>query len=340
MSNRRGQSSDTHGKAIDMSMTLNLPVANVLTNPSRDWSRIAAGKGSLRMARGINIDWKKFSQDHYLFTHATICCSVETEADGHTIKPACSELVNDNGNAWTNPVLLATFRSFVGAENYLEHCQIPELSKGKIVDAVIRPVKHISKTGEISNIYYVDILVATSKKHEQLVRDIESGILNTLSMGCEADFVQCSRCGQVFGDGQKSCHHIEKGLLTTYLDKNGVERIVSELCGFSKFDEKQGIWVGVAKSVKFIEASWVENPAFKGAVVNHYVSELSDDAKKILSYSTEKLQDVINDLFKIRVADKSGMMVMRVAMNEMIRRRREGIAERLAMSMYTNSSTK
>jgi intein/homing endonuclease len=879
---RRGQTEDALGHATGVALTLNMPIASILHNPAKDWSRISSYGSSIRTARGISVDWRRYKQDDFLFTHATICCSVETEADGHTIKPSCSELVNDNGNAWTNPVLLATFRSFVGAENYLEHCfpagtrvnmadgtlkniediwsgenvidrngksqkvlntqirfsnelytikseglacgfvkvtgshpfwvhssagfewkkaaelvpgidkiavpagmsfagtvsihgspwrameftmtketlagdkirvynieveddhsycvenavvhncQIPELSKGKIIDAVIRPVKHISKSGEIANIYYVDILVATNRRHTRLIRDIEDGTLTTLSMGCgiagtpvvmadgstkpvdkivvgdevithtggiakvestrvrqttpgelrrlsidgipdtfvteehpywilqgydvckgcgspmeknsltpwcldqimhpwcsssckqkhfnsnpkgrrefkpfeqkpkfdwirvgdlkkgdyvaiplgrpsgarkhleqtkakllgyyaaegnlqradngrvravefslhetepagddiislakqwgiedsriysqirvrssgrsrrivihdesmakwlldscgehsdakkfapwvvglddeslldvvgayingdgtcrpnasmatvsasralseqiltmllslgipasisesrqknrkpvwrvycrkghcgvlegktfkyasqqvskfkvsnvggymlkkvtgnepvdlvtnvynihvqndskdhsyimngiavhncEANNVTCSRCGQVFGDGQKSCTHIEKGLLDKYIDNNGIERITSELCGYSIFDGKLGIWVGVEGSVKFIEASWVENPAFKGAVINHYVSELNDDMKKILSFSTEKLQECMNDILKLRVADRTGMMVLRVAQHEIYKRRREEMINRVAVSM-------
>ena len=56
-----------------------------------------------------------------------------------------------------------------------EHSQLPELSKGFIVDAIARDVGHS---------VYIDILVATDKKHEQLVSDILSGRLNSLSMGC------------------------------------------------------------------------------------------------------------------------------------------------------------
>lgn len=478
---RRGQREETKEKALRSSITLNLPIASILTNPEQDWSLISRISTKSRIARDIPIDWKKFSQKDYLFTHATICCSVETEADGHTIKKACNELVNDNGNAWTNPVLIETFRSFIGAENYLEHCfvagtlvnmangsfkpieevwfddvildrngdpravkniqirfskelytiispalksgkilctgahpfwtfskgeftwkkaseldpetdklsmptgmsgkncssvpgnpwkvfgfeiskesleepvdvfnlevegdhtycvencvvhncQIPELSKGKIIDAIIRPVKHISRNGEIADIFYVDILVATNRRHYGLVDDIENGRMNTLSMGCECNYVQCSRCGKVFKDDEKPCIHIEKQLLTTYLDKNGVERVVSELCGYSLFDKASGKWVGVKDSVKFIEGSWVENPAFKGAIVNHFVSELSDENRKMLAYSTEKLNDVMMDMFKLRVADKTGMTAIRVAVQEFLRRKHDVIAERVAVS--------
>lgn len=56
-----------------------------------------------------------------------------------------------------------------------EHVQVEDLSKGRIIDAVAR---------DIGSSVYVDILVATHKKHTDLIRKIKSGEMNTLSMGC------------------------------------------------------------------------------------------------------------------------------------------------------------
>jgi hypothetical protein len=313
------------------SVSYDLPVASVLMNPKQEWSRIASGVGRVRVARNIEVDWKKFTQDKFLFTHATIVASVATEKNGYHIVPACSELVNNNGNAWTNPVLLATFRTFIGGENYLEHVQVPELSKGKILDAVLRPLTYKSSKGDTADIYYCDLLVATDRKHTDLVADIESGELTTMSMGCLADWVTCSRCGKVLGDNMPNCKHLDDELLTKFRDEKGVERVVAELCGRSIL--KNGIWVGDPKSVKFIEASWVKRPAFVGAVLNHYVSEISKEASDVLKLSTEKLYIAVEDIFKMRVADKSGMLVLRVAKNELARRMREDRIARIAGRM-------
>ena len=165
-------------------VNLDLPVATVLASPRNDWGMITAGHGRVRLAREIEVDWKKYNQDNFLFSHCTIVASVAVEDDGYSIVPACIDLVNNNGNAWSNPVLLATFKSFVGGENYLEHVQVPELSKGKLLDAVLRPVKFKDKKGREADIYYCDILVATAKKHGDLVKKIASGELSTMSMGC------------------------------------------------------------------------------------------------------------------------------------------------------------
>ena len=120
--NRRCTGDSCLAAAGARSVSLDMPIATVLMNPRLEWNRIASGNGRIRVARELDVDWKKFAQDNFLFTHATIVASVATEENGYHIVPACSDLVNNNGNAWTNEVLLATFKTFVGGDNFLEHC--------------------------------------------------------------------------------------------------------------------------------------------------------------------------------------------------------------------------
>jgi intein/homing endonuclease len=56
-----------------------------------------------------------------------------------------------------------------------EHIQLPELSKGFIIDAISR---------DLGQTCYIDILVGTDRKHGKLVSDILSGEMSALSMGC------------------------------------------------------------------------------------------------------------------------------------------------------------
>jgi len=262
--------------------------------------------------------------------NCSICCSVKSEDNGYYIDPICSELVNNNGNAWTNEVLLATFRSFVGGDVFLEHIQIPELSKGKILDAVIRPVTHKNAIGS-ADVYWVDILTATHRKHTDLVKRITSGEMTSLSMGCSANNVVCSKCGIVLTDDDKNCEHLDHELLQYFTDKQGIRRIVAELCGKSYI--KDGKRVGDPKSVQFIEASWVERPAFTGAVLNHYISEVPK-LSSIMGFNHARLAECVEDIFKLRVADVQGMTVLRVARAEWIRRQREATIEKVARSLY------
>lgn len=328
ISTRRCAGSVCQAVAGARSVSMDMPYATVLVNPYHEWSRIAAGGQRIRTARKIAVDWKNFTVDKYLFTHVTIVSSVETEADNHTIKIACNDLINNNGNAWTNPVLLATFKTFVGGENYLEHVQIPELSKGKILDAVARPLVYSDGKGNKANVYYVDILVATNRKHTTLVDDIESGKLTTMSMGCLANHITCSRCGKVFSDDEDGCRHIQNQLLESYTWKDGSQRITAELCG--RLIKKDGVWVGDPESVEFIEASWVEQPAFGGAELNHYISEVPEGVLKAASQgSIRELHLAMDDVFKLRVADKQGMLTLRVARAEIARLRREQLIGRV-----------
>lgn len=80
-----------------------------------------------------------------------------------------------NCDAWDRAVLLKSYPTFIGGHNFVEHVQVEELSKGRIIDAVAR---------DIGDSVYVDILIATDRKHADLVHAIESGKMSTLSMGC------------------------------------------------------------------------------------------------------------------------------------------------------------
>jgi hypothetical protein len=217
--------------------------------------------------------------------------------------------------------------SYVAEGVVVHNCQIPELSKGKLLDAVLRPLRFKDKKGRTADIYWCDILVGTSRKHGDLVKKIASGEMSTMSMGCVAEYITCSKCGKVMGDNDPNCKHIDGEMLQKYEDKDGDESVVSELCG--RMIKKNGKLVGDPKSCRFIEASWVEKPAFYGAVLNHYVSEIPKAAAKILAFSTAKLDETVSDMFRMRVADKMGMMVLRIARDELIRRRREAMIERI-----------
>jgi hypothetical protein len=207
---------------------------------------------------GIVVDFAKFSPKDYLLSWATIVGGVEPEKNGYTIVAPHSKWVNDNGNAWLNQVLLESYKSFIWAENYLEHIQIPELSKGKILDAVAWVVtEHEPGRKEEIPTVFVDILVATNKKkHPKLIEDILTGKMRGLSMGCNITYSQCSFCGEVFEEGEdEQCVHLQKHL-RKYYTKDHKKYRIGELCGIS----------GKPGTCEFIEASWVGTPAFEAAI--------------------------------------------------------------------------
>jgi hypothetical protein len=246
---------------------------------------------------------RKCDPAKYLLSHVTIVASVDTYAPkgfktGRRIangiqidvkfpdirvKPECHKIINNNGDFWSRPLLLATYKTFIGAQNYLEHIQVPELSKGLVVDAVAR---------DTGNSVYIDILVATERKHKILIADILSGKMGAMSMGCVSALTICSKCGNVAVDDSELCSCIQfdgKGSLFT--DENGVQHPIAEAVGHHT----------VPNSNQFIEASWVANPAFTGAVRRNL---LNPDATKFASKFNTAVS--INDLKKV-IIEYEGM---------------------------------
>jgi hypothetical protein len=230
---------------------------------------------------------RKCDPKQFLLSHATIVASVDAYAPkgvktgrymnhgvqidvkypDFKIKPECHDIINNNGDAWERSLLLNTYRTFIGAANYVEHIQLPELSKGFIVDAVAR---------DLGKTCYIDILVATDRKHQKLVQDILAGSISAMSMGCISLFTICTKCGNVAVDDSMICPCIAfEGKGTKYVDEEGIEHPISELIGH----------VSAPNSNQFIEASWVRNPAFRGAVRRQILNPDMDNVAAQLSSS-------------------------------------------------------
>lgn len=245
-----------------------------------------------------------YNPKDYMLSHCTIVASVDTEdgpgklgrdfEGGYTIdrqfsdyliSPQCTPFVNNNHDSWERKLLLSSFRTFVGGENYVEHLQIPEMSKGKILDAAAR---------DIGDSVYIDILVATHRKHRPLIAAIESRRLQTLSMGCNVAFTVCTKCGNVAKDETELCPHIKYAKGNTFIDHLGRTLKIAELCGHVSSEPG---------SVKFIEASWVANPAFVGAVLRNVLTP--EEAAVYNRLHAPKMQIAFSE--PSRVADPSLM---------------------------------
>lgn len=268
----------------------------------RNWGgvRTASGKRANLVNQAEKIFGGSFDPSEYLLTHCTIVASVDTDDapnvklgsvtengkkinrkySNYLITPNTSKYVNNNGDSWDRDVLMKSYRTFVGSHNFQEHVQIEDLSKGRIIDAVAR---------DVGDSVYVDILVATDRKHAQLVEDIQSGRLGTLSMGCTVDSTICTKCGNVAVDDTEFCDHVKYEKRNTFIDNSGKKRIVAELCGHTDMGDTAG--------VTFIEASWVAVPAFTGAVMRNILTadEVSSDvvrkANEILSVPPAEWSD-------------------------------------------------
>ena len=255
------------------------------------WDKVRVASG----AKTINASLKKqaedilgepFTPDRFLLTHSTIVCSVDAivppntktgsiEEDGQKINRKYADYrvssdtdkyINNNLDSWSRAVIKKSYQTFIGAHNFVEHIQVEELSKGRIIDAVLR---------DIGDSLYVDILVATDRKHKDLVKQIESGQMNSMSMGCSVDFTICTKCGHVAADETEMCNHIKYEKGNIFFDEQGNKHRVAELCGHED--------IGGTAGVTFIEASWVATPAFTGAVARNTLEIPSADMSKSAS---------------------------------------------------------
>lgn len=221
----------------------------------------------------------KYDPSHWLLSHVTIIASVDVDqADpddpksNYLIKPEHSIFVNNNGDSWERGLLKNAYKTFLGADNYVEHVQIPELSKGKVIDVALREVPFTKDAdGNDITTLYVDILIATNRQHGDLVRKIEAGEYNATSMGCLIKYSQCSQCGNIAEDEADACKHVRYFKKNFFYDRDGNKRIIAELCGRAEDPD----------SCRFIDASWVRKPAFEGAVLRNIVEPGDDVSEKL-----------------------------------------------------------
>lgn len=244
-----------------------------------EWDKVRVASGANRLNSSLKkkaeeILKEPFTPDRFLLTHCTIVCSVDAVSvpgvktgslkEGnfqinrkyadYQVTSQTDKYINNNLDCWSRGVIKKSYKTFVGAHNFVEHVQVEELSKGRIIDAVLR---------DIGESLYVDILVATDKKHTELVDQIVSGKMNAMSMGCSVDFTICTKCGHVASDEPQMCSHVKYEKGNVFYDEQGNKHRIAELCGHDTEGETGG--------VRFIEASWVAIPAFKGAVARNTI---------------------------------------------------------------------
>lgn len=240
----------------------------------RKAAKVEAEVSENLIERASSLFGKPFNPEEYLLTHATIVASVDTfeppnvklgkvtvdrfpvnrKYGNYRVKLGCDKFINNNHDCWDREVLAKSYRTFIGAHNFVEHVQIEGLSKGRIIDAVAR---------DIGDSLYIDILIATDRKHKDLVEAIESGKMGTMSMGCTVDGTICTKCGHWAADETEMCPHIQYEKGNKFYDDQGQPHRVAELCGHPSIDPNGGN--------TFIEASWVGTPAFTGAVLRSII---------------------------------------------------------------------
>ncbi len=196
---------------------------------------------------------------------------------------------NLNGDGFPMDELKKSYATFVGKGNFIDH-KSDDITKirGLVIDAYLN-----------SDDQCVECLIAVDKKsHPQLSRDIETGTVNSVSMGTRVGWSKCSVCENKARTERDYCSHISnyKGMKVSFLTQNAAHR--------------NGSWPvhEVNHDLEFIELSWVAVPAFGDAHVLEKIAavkkavdsgwkaeaseevstELSDDEKNILAFASAK----------------------------------------------------
>jgi hypothetical protein len=153
--------------------------------------------------------------------------------------------------------LEASYLTFRGKGNFLDHKSDDiRMIRGLVIDAFLN-----------SEDQCVECLIAVDRvSHPQLARHIETGVVNSVSMGTRVGFSNCSVCDNVARTEDDYCAHIRgyKGMKFGAMVNNA--------------KHKFGQWPvhEINHELEFIELSWVSVPAFKEANVLERIASLKE----------------------------------------------------------------
>jgi len=105
---------------------------------------------------------------------------------------------NRNGDAFPWNELKASYETFIGKGFYIEHQEDSiEQAKGLVLDAVAHEDKQ-----------YIECLSAVDRKlFPEIAGQIESGIINCVSMSCNCQTAECTECGNIATNASELCEH-------------------------------------------------------------------------------------------------------------------------------------
>jgi hypothetical protein len=225
----------------------NLDIIDVFSNPnemrvetSSEQSRIAVAqfRETIRIAKG-----KLRKSDDFAYIRTRAIGSMEKWGP------------NGNGDGFPLSELQASYKTFIGKGNFIDH-HSDDITKirGLVVDAFMN-----------NDDESVECLIAVDRKsHPQLARDIETGVVNSVSMGTRVGYSNCSVCKHAARTENEYCDHVRnyKGMKIGWLTNNEAH--------------KNGAWPvhEVNHDLEFIELSWVSVPAFKEANVLERLASL------------------------------------------------------------------
>ena len=181
---------------------------------------------------------------------------------------------NANGDYFPDDELEKSYESFIGKNLHLNH-DADDVAKavGKIIDAWF-----VRTDGDI---YVVCLCKIDKKLHPELARNIETGIIDSVSMGCSCQECECSICGCKAHNESEMCEHL-KNFLGREIDVNGEKKKVSS----------------INRGITFNELSLVGEPADSNAhMYQIYANKRGNDMNK-KAMQDGKTEDVVQEEVK------------------------------------------
>lgn len=195
---------------------------------------------------------------------------------------------NGNKDYFPRKELESSYETFVGRNIFLDHNSESSLySIGKIIDAL--PVDD-KETGE----FYIELVGKIDRTlHPEICRKIETGELNSTSMGCSVDESICSICGNILhSDADEKCEHMGMSLGREF---------PSEM-DFPEYNIKKGDLIpafSINKGIVFNEDSIVGVPADPTAIIKTVLSNMKNQMQKKASLSKEEQIDLAAQMEKV-----------------------------------------
>jgi len=165
----------------------------------------------------------------------------------YVVVRAVSVGTNGNGDHFTYEELKRAYQTFIGKGVFVNHQSSDvEKKRGLIVDA-----KFIDQQGP-QNAYVKTVLEVNAEAFPELARMIKASMINSVSMGCQVAYSNCSICGHAAKTTKDYCFHVR-------MHKGGAYD------GRPVYEENHGI--------EFIEVSFVTTGADAQAKVLEIIAK-------------------------------------------------------------------
>lgn len=190
---------------------------------------------------------------------------------------------NGNGDYFPLEELVKSYKTFVGRGLYLNHdSSLAEKAVGKIIDA------YLITDADTREIWVETLCKIDRKANASIARQVETGIIDSVSMGCNCASASCSVCDMIMQSRDEFCEHMKTGLLRK----------------FNNSKNEEVTCYSINRGLTFSELSLVSVPADSKAKIHEVLASLKvkanfDDFKAFILNRGEHLPEHKDDLDQI-----------------------------------------